>query len=139
MQTLVRQRELTICPNYSLDNRWKLSDDTVNYTVIERFQIGRMLYDDSNLRRLKICRLPAVMTDDYLSFLSQKNRLEQLELEQLELVRGKTPEWRFNALLSLSIDTLTVVDDRSRITQRYHLLTKCKISAPYLALVQLGR
>ena len=102
---------------YEFDNRWKDSDELVDYDVIQS-DVERLDLNLARLRRMKICEFQfklqahaGLWTEapvDLLRFLSGNTSLVQLEVDSLNLRENTIINLQFPALQVLSISAIRI-------------------------------
>ena len=136
---LARQ-DLVICPHYSFENRWKSTNDLVDYEVVERPSTARLECKNWHIKRLKIADVPRI-EKLYLLQNLENSGLVQLEIDRLELVQMRAAdeeiEFRFDNLEVLSIASIVTVDEHEK--ELPGVRTPVKIYAILLKEVHLGK
>ena len=112
-------RDLVICmeDNFSFDNRWRFTNDLVDYRTVEVWDGSRLREDCSGLKRIKIFGgLPYELMSALLRRLSDTAKLEHLEIDRLEIKQGAANWYNFEFLKRFSVDEIRVVDEVSEVT-----------------------
>lgn len=103
------KEELIISSTFNIENRWKFSNQIIDYTAIECPSPTRLLLDNSNFLRVKIYdTLPGALVHQLLNSLSgPASALRQLEINQWDLIAmNQSVSYTFNELRVLSIDSV---------------------------------
>lgn len=105
------QQDLVICVdhNFSFENRWRFTNDLVDYRTVEVWTDSCLTKNRSKLKRVKIYGLSSGRMDALLRQLSD-TQLEQLEIDVLEIEHAATHEYKFRCLKRFSVDAIRVVD-----------------------------
>lgn len=106
-------QDLVICveDNFSFDNRWKFTNDLVDYRTVEVWGDGsRLTKDCSGLKRVKIYGLTCEPMSALLERLSNTAQLEHLEIGTLNIERDAANSYDFKWLKRFSVDEIRVFD-----------------------------
>lgn len=107
-------RDLVVCQHYAIDNRWRQTNDLVNYDDVERPSTRRLESKNWHIRRLKMCNLPR-NESTYLLLNLEQSDLVVLEIDRLELLQknlgDEVTTFRFPNLEILSIGKIVTVDE----------------------------
>lgn len=134
-------------PSFSFNNRWKFSedDDLVDYDRIQDWHFTQ-LENNSYLRRIKIYGLSRDRIAKLLRSLSahgERSMLQRLEIDRLEIsrVNDLRANYRLNALQSLSIDSVAIVDANGKRLKPVPANTNSSVTfdAPNLRMLYLGK
>ena len=98
---------------YLFENRWRDSNELIDYRVVQFWDVARIDLNFQSLRRIKIyfgSELSARSQIDLLVILGSCTRVEQLEIDALELIDNSENDLEFKFLRLLSIDAIRVVN-----------------------------
>ena len=111
------QEDLVICvdDDFSFENRWRFTNDLVDYRTVEVWTASSLTKDRSNLKRIKIYGLSCEPMAALLERLSSTSRLEHLEIDTLEIKHATSDVYDFEFLKRLSIDGIRVVDQYGEV------------------------
>lgn len=127
---------------YEFNNRWKYDDVLVHYGSIEHWDGSRLWMNCSQLNRIKIYGLDRQPIASLLARLSEDAaRLQELEIDTLQLLAGSQTEYTFKDLQLLSVDCVRVVDHFGQPTIQTEMpppLPTVKFKAKRLTKVFLG-
>lgn len=131
------EQDLVICVdhNFSFDNRWAFTNDLVDYRTVVVWDDQRLEMDCSKLKRVKIYGLRAEPMAALLERLCSTARLEQLEIDTLEIKKGTANTYLFNHLKRISVNAIKFVDNYAEVANptdkiRFNFTGSC--SAEYL-------
>lgn len=133
-------QDLVVCPHYLIDNRWKRSNELVDYSVVEQPTTTRVEAKNWHIRRLKIFRIPRLHKLYLLKNLEQSD-LVQLEIDKLEVVQRKlgseVTTFQFPNLEVIAIGKIVTVDDAEN--RLPYVQTPVHFNAIVLKEVHLGK
>ena len=98
---------------YLAENRWKGSNELIDLDLIQFIDDGRFVLKFNALKRIKLYGIqpskPASVQFDLLRYIAYYTKVEQLEIDRLELPSGFRIALKFAALQVLSIDSIRIV------------------------------
>lgn len=126
--------------HYLFENRWKWSDDVVDYDTVQFWDCRPFDLDLHELKRIKIYGLqyeiPPNVQANLLRLLSSRTALWMLEMDCLELLKNSKINLTFKSLRLLSINAIRIVTDDG--LEALGESAVVRLDAPNLRTVFLG-
>lgn len=136
-----KKGDLVISSSFEFENRWAFTEEIVDYGTVERLSESRLQANNSNLKRVKLCGLPAKYLICFLLNLSEsenRSQLEHLEIDRLDVPQGSkfSDDLVFDDLKVLWINSIKVYACKEEANDVQSVVLTFKV--PSLSTVYLG-